>query len=211
VTFERGGATTNLTGRTPFNLSDLGRYVSRYSYLRSTSDIVSLMILEHQTRMTNLITRLGYETRMALHEHPGAKSLGDFPEETGGAIRRSAEELLRYMLFTDEAPLDEPVRGTSGFAEAFEARGRRDDQGRSLHELDLERRLLRYPCSYLIDSEAFEALPKPAKDQVYRRLWEVLTGQDESQAFASLSGDDRQAIREILVATKTDLPGYWRP
>ena len=200
ITFDRGRLSMILTGRTPYNLADLDRYVSPYQYLRSTSDIVSLMVLEHQTRMTNLLVRLGYETRIALHDGAEAKP----------AIRNTAEELLRYMLFTDEARLEEPVKGTSGFAEHFQARGRKDSSGRSLHQLDLQTRLLRYPCSYLIESEPFEALPAPAKELVYRRLWEVLSGQDRSEVFGSLSAADRRAILEILVETKSDLPGYWK-
>lgn len=202
VTYERGRVAMTLTGRSAENLEDLDRYISRYHYLRPTSDIVSLMLLEHQTRMTNLIIRLGYETRIALHDEPDS--------DVEAKIANTAEELLRYMLFTDEALLEEPVEGTSGFAEEFEARGRRDSQGRSLHQLDLRTRLLRYPCSYMIDSEAFEALPSVAKNRVYKRLWEVLTGEDESDVFSAMSGDDRQAILEILTATKTDLPSYWQ-
>lgn len=200
VTYERGRVAMTLTGRSADNVESLDRYVSEFHYLRPTSDIVSLMLLEHQTRMTNLIVRLGYETRIALHD--GA--------EVESAIRNAAEELLRYLLFTDEALLDAPVKGTSGFAEAFQARGLQDSQGRSLHQLDLQTRLLRYPCSYMIHSEAFEALPDVAKQMVYKRLWEVLSGQDESEIFATLSGEDRQAILEILRETKADLPSYWR-
>jgi len=210
VTFQRGRVSITLSGDRADNIENLRRYISPYQYLRTTSDIVSLMTLEHQTRMTNLITRLGYETRMALHDHPEARELDAFPAETATNIRNAAEELLRYMLFTDEAPLEEPVQGSSGFAEAFEARGRRDSKGRSLHQLDLQTRLLRYPCSYLIESEAFEALPEPAKGLVYRRLWDVLHGRGEAGVYGSLSAEDRRAILEILLETKPDLPDYWR-
>lgn len=210
VTFQRGRVSIKLTGDQTDNIENLRRYISPYQYLRTTSDIVSLMTLEHQTRMTNLIVRLGYETRIALHDHPDVKDLEAFPEEAATRIRNTAEELLRYMLFTDEAPLEEPIQGSSGFAEAFESRGRRDSKGRSLHDLDLESRLLRYPCSYLIESEAFESLPEPAKGLVYQRLWDVLNGRGEAGVYSSLSAEDRQAILEILLETKTDLPAYWR-
>src|SRR5439155_19632047 len=68
-----------------------------------------------------------------------------------------------------------PVQGTSAFAMEFAAAGPRDKIGRSLRDLDLNRRMFRYPCSFLIYSEAFDALPKPALDYFYRRLWDVLT------------------------------------
>jgi hypothetical protein len=125
-------------------------------------------------------------------------------------IENAAEELLRYTLFTDEARLEGPVRGGEQFLQDFEAAGRRDSRGRSLRDLDLDSRLLRYPCSYMIDSESIEALPAPAKQHFYRRLWQVLTGKDQSPEFQSLSPKDRRAILEILQDTKTDLPGYWR-
>ena len=111
---------------------------------------------------------------------------------------------MKGLLFSGEAALTHPVQGTSGFAAAFSREGPRDPQGRSLRDLDLKKRLFRYPCSYLVYSEAFAGLPPLAKEYVYRRLREVLTGQDTTPAFAHLSPADRQAIREILEATKPE-------
>ena len=199
--FERDQSKMPLIGSQTQNVTKLQPYVSPYNYLRATSDIVSLMTLEHQVRMTNLIVRLGYVTRIAEHDGMTPESRRD--------IENTAEELLRYMLFTDEARLEAPVRGDEEYVRAFEAEGRTDARGRSLHQLDLERRLLKHPCSYMIYSEAVESLPPVAKDYLYRRLWEVLTGRDESPTFRSLEKTDRQAIHEILAATKADLPEYW--
>jgi hypothetical protein len=109
-----------------------------------------------------------------------------------------------YMLFVDEAPLD-GITGTSGFAERFGALGPRDSKGRSLRDLDLQRRLFRYPCSYMVYSEAFEALPEAARTAVYARLLHVLTGKDTSSRYQKLTSPDRQAILEILRETKKDL------
>jgi hypothetical protein len=113
------------------------------------------------------------------------------------------------MLFADETRLEAPLKGTSDFAREFAAVGPRDSAGRSLRDLDLNRRMFRYPCSFLIYSEAFGALPKPALDYFYRRLWEVLTGQNKDEAFPTLSRSDREAIVSILRQTKADLPSYW--
>jgi hypothetical protein len=121
-----------------------------------------------------------------------------------------AEELVRYLLFTNEAPLDSPVKGTSGFAEEFAARGPRDSKGRSLRDFDLRTRIFKYPCSYLVYSEDFDALPGPAKAYVYRRLLEILSGRDQSPEFARLTAEDRTAILEILLATKPGLPAEWQ-
>ena len=125
-------------------------------------------------------------------------------------IEKPAEELVRYLIFLNEAPLEGQVRGTSGFAEEFAARGPRDPQGRSLRDFDLRTRIFKYPCSYLIYNEAFDALPSPAKEYVYRRLLEILTGRERSPEFARLTGEDRRAILEILLATKPGLPEEWK-
>ena len=120
-----------------------------------------------------------------------------------------AEEVVDYMLFVDEAPLPNPVAGRSGFAERMSAGGPRDRHGRSLYELDLKRRLLKYPCSYLIYSPAFDALPPLAKMPIYRRMWHVLAGEAGEARYRSLSLADRQAVVEILKDTKRDLPAYF--
>ena len=91
----------------------------------------------------------------------------------------------------------------------FSARGPRDSKGRSLRDLDLQTRMMKYPCSHLVYSASFDSLPDEAKERVYRRMFDVLTGQDESQQFSHLSGSDRTAIIGILRETKSDLPDYW--
>ena len=93
--------------------------------------------------------------------------------------------------------------------EEFARRGPRDARGRSLRDFDLERRLFKYPCSYLVYSPSFDALPGPVKDYVLRRLHDVLTGRDQSKDFAHLSAADRLAVLEVLRDTKPGLPGYW--
>jgi hypothetical protein len=70
--------------------------------------------------------------------------------------------------------------------------------------------MLRYPCSPLIYSEAFQEMPAAAKERVYQRLWEVLSGKDQTPAYARLSAEDRRAILEILIDTDKDLPSYFR-
>ncbi len=126
-------------------------------------------------------------------------------------VRETARELVDYLLFIDEAPLSAAVSGASGFAEQFAAAGPRDKKGRSLRQLDLERRLFQYPCSYMIYTPAFDALPVAAKEAVYARMWEVLSGRDKDRSYDRLSAADRQAIVEILRDTKTGLPDYFAP
>ena len=117
--------------------------------------------------------------------------------------------MLTYLLFSDEALLTDKITGTSEFTARFATLGRRDREGRSLRDFDLERRLFKYPCSFLIHSEAFQAIPSQVKGYIYRRLWEILNGNDRGSAFAHLTNTDRQSILAILRDTHTGLPDYW--
>jgi hypothetical protein len=198
------------------NVTDLSSRIDTAAYLRPDSDIVAQLVLAHQTQMHNLITLTNYQTRIALYAENNRNKAGGLPDDTplsDAAMKqyqKPAEELVRYLLFANEAPLEAPVKGTSGFTEEFAARGPRDPQGRSLRDFDLRTRIFKYPCSYLIYSEAFDALPSPAKEYVYHRLLEVLTSREQGSDFAKLTGEDRRAILEILLATKPGLPAEWK-
>jgi hypothetical protein len=196
------------------NVVDLKDRFSTLPYLTPHSDIVALMVLEHQVGMLNRLARAGIETRMALHyEREFNKALGRAPEERSDSarsrIRGVGDAVVQYMLFRDEAQLTEAIVGTSSFASDFAARGPRDSQGRSLRDLDMKTRLFRYPCSYLIYSRAFDSMPGDVKDYIYQRLWDVLNGRTVLKDDPQLAADDRRAILEILRETKPDLPDYW--
>lgn len=183
-------------------------------YLSPHSDIVALMTFNHQMRGMNLIARIGWEARVAEFQRtqmpgPGLAAPGP-ARDAPVAMDAAARELVDYFLFVDEAPLTAAVRGSSGFAERFEADGRRDRQGRSLRQLDLQTRLLRYPCSYLIYTDAFDALPRDARDAIYRRMWQVLSGMDKDPRYRRLSPADRRAVIEILRDTRNDLPAEFK-
>ncbi len=181
-----------VTDRT-VNVESLKGRLDTSKYLSPYSDIVALMVFEHQTHMTNLLIEAGWKTR------------------TGAPDRREViNDLVDYMLFVDEPPLACKVRGTSGFAENFADRGPRDSRGRSLRQFDLESRLMRYPCSYMIYSDAFDHLPAEARSAIYQRLWRVLSGEEKEPRYARLSAADRKSIVEILRDTKKDLPDYFQ-
>jgi hypothetical protein len=190
------------------------------SYLVPSSDVVAHLVLAHQTQMHNLITLTNYKTRLALYAqaqrfaNAGTSAETTLSENSRQQFERPAEQLLRYLLFANEAPLPgtdrQRIIGASPFAQAFSARGVRDSKGRSLRDFDLGTRIFRYPCSYLIYSDAFDTLPEPAKGYVYHRLLDILRGQDQSQDFARLTPESRRAILEILLATKPGLPDEWR-
>jgi hypothetical protein len=170
-------------------------------YLAKTSDVVAQLVLAHETTILNLMTRLGWEARV----HEAAPS-----PDAASRVKEAAAELADSLLMLDETPLAGQVKGSSGFAEWFTAQGPRDTQGRSLRELDLRTRLFKYPLSFLIYSEPFDGLPPSARQAVYERLSEVLSGRDTRKITQHLSAADRQAIVQILRETKPDLPASFK-
>jgi hypothetical protein len=205
-----GNRVAALEGRSTVLTSTEGLYDAE-GYVSSTSDIAALLVFTHQVQTVNLLTHAGWDARAASAElHPGT------PPETekilAPLLQAIADDLVDALLFVDEAPLDGKVKGASGFAERFEAEGPRDRKGRSLRQLDLTRRLMKYPCSYLIYSPMFDALLPSMKELIYRRLWHVLSGAETDPRYrAALTLADRQAIVEILRDTRPGLPSYFKP
>lgn len=181
------------------NLATLTEFLDARKYPAPTSDVVALMVLEHQTHMQNFIARLRFETQIALAQYGKIDHL-----------KSKVESFLQYMLFTEEAPLTNAIKGAPEFENAFESAGAADSAGRSLRELDLSSRLFKYRCSYLVYSDAFDALQPPIKEMIYRRLHEILTAQEPPEKFRMLGAEERSAILEILRATKSGLPDYWQ-
>jgi hypothetical protein len=198
-----------VTDRTLNLKSIIGKFDTD-GYLSPYSDIVALMVFEHQMHMVNLFTRVGWEVRLAQYQARVDKTLRS-QGVTDGLLRDMARELVDYMLFVDEASLGDKIQGTSGFAEAFSAEGPRDSKGRSLRQFDLQRRLMRYPCSYMIYSPAFDGMPDQAREAAYMQMWQILSGEGKSHKYSKLSLADRQAIVEILRETKKGLPDYFQP
>lgn len=195
------------------NVIDLTSRFDTTAYVVDSSDIVALMVFEHQAMAHNLITRLNFTTKQALaYQDAVNRELKQPPgtrwDSTNTRIRSATDALLKCLLFSGEASIEHPISGANSFAENFEKRGLRDKQGRSLRQFDLSRRMFKYPCSYLMGSEAVAALPEEARRSLRTRLGEVLTGADSSKDFAHLSSEDRVAILEILHET---LPETLRP
>ena len=177
------------------DLADLHSRLDTSGYLSPYSDVVALLVFDHQLRMMNLLTRIGWEARLLAHDgRPETAVLS--------SLRDTAIETVDYMLFVDEALLS-GVTGSSEFATSFTARAPHDSQGRSLRDLDLKQRLFKYPCGYM---NAFEQLTTPAKRAIYARMWDVLSGAVRAPKYSRLSASDRNQIIEILRETKNDLP-----
>jgi hypothetical protein len=188
------------------NLVSLSERFATDRYLTPHSDLVALMVMEHQSQMHNLITAANYETIKATDSDRTMNQALDRPadfqtESTVRRIHKAGDKLVEYLFMKDELQLKETVAGTSGYAEEFSARGPHDSQGRSLRQLDLGQRLFRYPCSFLIYSPALAALPEPMLAYVRDRIQAVLRGEDPSGSFGHLTAEDRQAITEILAET----------
>ena len=173
------------------NMTNLAGKLNLAPYPSPHSDIVALLLLDHQVTLLNRLTRVNFESRF-----------GRSPD--------SEEQLLRDLLLIDAPPLTAAVKGTSGYAAWFEQQGPRDAQGRSLRQLDLQTRLFKYRCSPLIYSPVFTELPDPVRARLYQRLWDVLTGRDVSPPFQAIPAADRTTLREILQTTLTGLPAYWK-
>ena len=206
-TLTDGKKPKNIENPTGQNVTDLSSRFDTTKYLAPHSDIVALLVLEHQTDAHNFLTLANYEARHALHvqesqlKEPNA-SAEEIRKATRGRIEKAGDALLRYLLFSGEARLNGRVEGTSEFAKEFAACGPRDRRGRSLRDFDLSTRVFKHPCSYLIYSDAFDALPQEMKAYVYQRLRFTLTNDESTPDFAHLSLQDRLAILEILLETK---------
>jgi len=195
------------------NVTKLADRLAVENYLAPHSDLIALMVLEHQTLVQNHLTKANFAARQALqYEMEMNRTLGEPEgrrmESTTRRIQSAGNDLVEVLLLVDEAKLTAPISGTSDYASKFSRLGPRDDQGRSLRDLELQRRLFKYPCSYLIYSPAFDGLPREMRDYVWQRLWDVLSNPNEAK-FQHLSTEDRRAIVEILRDTKRDLPPYW--
>ncbi len=196
------------------NVTSLEKRVDLKGYLSPHSDIVALMVMAHQTQGQNLIVWLGQEARLAVKEQEElnkavVNNVAEWEASPKFRVTYAVDELLKYLLFVDEAKFTAPIKGTTTFAQEFAARGLKDKQGRALRDFDLQQRLFRYPLSYLIYTEAFDNLPTLARELFYRKLWLALTAQEKDKPFAHLRAADRKVILEILCDTKKNLPEYF--
>ena len=174
------------------NLETLKGKFETDTYLSPQSDVVALMVFNHQVHMMNLITRAGWDFRLAMSLEADTLKPNEIIEKQ---LRDDVAEFVDYLLFVGEAPLPNKIEGVSGFAEKFASEGPTDSKGRSLRQFDLEHRFMRYPCSYMIYSPAFDGMPDRAKKAIYARMRVVL------ERFPA---SDRDAVLEILHETKKD-------
>jgi hypothetical protein len=195
------------------NLLGLGTLFDAKPYPSDQSDIVALMVLEHQTSTQNILTKSNHAALRAMHMQQSLqKELGEpvLSEPIGTARRiidNVATHILDALLFKDEAALPEGgIEGRADFQTDFAANAPKSADGRSLKDFQLLNRLFKYRCSYMIYSITFQNLTPPLKQTVVTRLDAILTGQDSSSSYAYLSNSERAHIRRILQDT---LPGLF--
>lgn len=197
------------------NANSLTGYFDVSRYPLDQSDIVALMVLEHQVNLQTMMTQAQYAVKSALYredamrrEMPDAgPSLGD---STRRIITHEAARLVKNMLFVDEAPLaDEGVSSASSFADDFARGAPRDQTGQSLKTLHLGSRLFKNRCSYLIHSPYFNALPPRLLEEISRLMREALVGRDAHGHAAHLRPEEKRRITAILRETMPAFAGSW--
>jgi len=195
------------------NLTDLRPCIDVDTYLRPTSDIVALMVAEHQMGVQNLITKAGRLTRNALRDewivHPSEASTGKHVSSTMERIDHAVEPLVQSLLCLDEPKLTSPIVGSNGYSAEFSETAPKDRRGRSLSQLDLNQRLLKYRCSPMIYSAAFGSLQNEARQCALDKLAGVLSGKSTNKVYRQIEAADRQAIAEILSATMPEFAHIW--
>ncbi len=190
------------------NVPHLNSFIDTTKYLQPESDIVALMILEHQCRIHNLLTKAKYGYRRATWFQKSIQQNLPINDPNGMSWKnadQSADEILSALLFEDEIELEEDgVQGGERFKDAFLSRDIAPSSGRGLRSLKLYRHLFKYRCSYMIYSKAFRHLPKPVKERVIIKLKQALSDEGTPK-FAYLSLREKQKIRAILNDT---LPSF---
>jgi hypothetical protein len=179
---------------------------TRFDYARypvANSDVLPQLLHEHQIGFVNRAVAATYHTRALLAKGP--------LDDAGITdLNTQAREFTRYLLFADEVPLPKGgVAGEAAFKTDFLRTRYADTQGASLKDFDLQTRLFRYRCSYMIYGNAFAGLPVEFKQRVYHRLGEALDVAHPDAEYAYLPSAEKQAIRSILRATLNDLPAGW--
>ena len=172
-------------------------------YPATTSDLLPQLLHEHQAGFVNRMVGAAYRARTAQHISKGQLT----PAQTA-ELDAQARIITRYLLFADETPL--PAGGVAGeteYKEAFRNNRHMTVDGFSLKDFDLETRLFKHRCSYMIYSPVFTGLPSAMKQRVYQALREALN--TEQAEFSYLPAAEKRAIRHILKATLPDVPTGW--
>lgn len=172
-------------------------------HLLPTSDILPHLVHEHQIGFDNRVFQAAYLAR-------DIEANGRMPSlEDQARLNDKARELVRYLLFADEAKLPSGgIVGDPQFAADFQRNKKPAAGGASLKDFDLRTRMFKHRCSYMIYTPQWQRLPALIKTRVYAGMKGALSG--KNREFAYLGDDERRAIVAILRETLPDLPADWR-
>lgn len=188
--------------------TDLSEFFDSEILLRPDSDILPLMLFDHQIELHNLLVEALYRHRTEEYnaEQNGGKPRKDLAEKTD----RHFDKLVRYLLFADEPSLaGHEFKPAPDFVSDFRRNSRADSAGQSLKDLDLKTRIFKNRCSYMIYSRSFEEAPQSMKDRVYDKLRAILSADEAPEEYSYFDPGERGRILGILKATKSDLPESW--
>jgi hypothetical protein len=189
------------------DLTDLKNIIDTNKYPRPTSDIVSLLVLEHQCRMHNLFNTASMHYRRAFYLSRVLDTNGDPDAGSAGRVADGmAEKIVDCIFFKDEADLGENTDGNSEFQKIFESRYPRTKDGQSLADFKLYERIFKHPCSYMVYSPTFQNLPTRVKHAVITKMRNALAGNDPKITW--LKPSECRKIDAILTET---LPNWLEP
>ncbi|HZM01579.1 MAG TPA: hypothetical protein VFC44_01025 [Candidatus Saccharimonadales bacterium] len=192
------------------NVTNLSRYFDTSDYLTNTSDIVSLLVFEHQLAMQNALTRAGincrhmldYQKRLQVDlKEPAPSDIEPSFDSVRKVFDHSADDVVDTLLFKDEAVMPKTLIGSVAFQKVFTGNAPRAPDGSSLKDLLLSEHLFKNRCGYLIYSDSFLSLPPPLKHRIYARLDHALDSKHPNPRYSYIGDAERQRINFILRAT----------
>jgi hypothetical protein len=199
------------------NITNLGSFFRNEKYLTNSSDIVALLVFEHQLAAHNALTRAAFNCRRMIDYQKSLQEAFKEPvsaepayDSVKSVFDGATREVVNVLLFKDEAPLPAGIEGSRDFVKAFEGSGLRGPEGHSLKDLLMKGHLFKHRCSYLIYSESFLNLPQTLKQRVYERLTAALQPTQPNPEYAYLGPDERTRIMDILRHTHAELREFWQ-
>ena len=185
----QGNRIVDLSGESPRDrILKPGELYPWSQYPVATSELLPQLLQEHQAGAIN---------RCAVAAQRLAAT-----RERARVLAEEARTLARYFLFADEAPLPPGVQASAEYGAAFAA-NRRAVGGAALKDLDLQTRLLKYRCSYMIYTPAFTGLPEDLRVATLGEIARAL--RTSAPEYAYLPATEKGTLRAILTAT---VPGF---
>lgn len=194
----------------------LDRFFETESYLANTSDVVALLVAEHQMAVQNALTRAAQHCRkMLAYQRSLQETLKEpFTDEPAydsvkSVFTSAVETVLDRLLFRHAAPLPAGIGGSAAFRHAFGVDAPRNADGLSLKDFSLEGRLFAHRCSYLIYSETFASLPVQLRHRILDRLHAELQSNDPGGRYAYIDTAEKRSILDVLNSTLPEARSRW--